>query len=257
MEDRRTIGPMCLIVFHWQPDGPTPLIVAANRDEFYERPTAPLAWWEGGHILAGRDLEAGGTWLGVTSDGRCGALTNHRDPTQTRTDRASRGQIPVRFLEGHSTARAFLEALRKEAEAFNPFNLLLFDGRELLGYESRHGLMVPFAPGIHGVSNGDFNEPWPKVTRAKAGLAANQADDEALLALLGDAQPCEDGRLPNTGVPLEWERALAPAFVRTPTYGTRASTILRLSRDTVSILERRFSREGPEGQSEFRFRRRS
>jgi uncharacterized protein with NRDE domain len=243
---------MCLIAFHWQPDGPTPLLLAANRDEFYERPTAPLAWWEGDRLLAGRDLRAGGTWLGATRDGRLAAITNHRDPAQSRPDRASRGLIPVAFLNGDLTARAFLDQLGTQAERYNPFNLLLFDGRDLLGYESRHEAVVPLSAGIHAVSNGDFDEPWPKVERIKEGLDRGD-DDAGLLALLGEARPFEDGRLPRTGVSLEWERALSPAFVRTPTYGTRASTILRLGGGAVAILEQRFSREGPEDRKFFRF----
>jgi uncharacterized protein with NRDE domain len=246
---------MCLIAFNWQPDGPVPLVLAANRDEFYERPTAPLAWWEGERILAGRDLQAGGTWLGVTVAGRLAALTNHRDPAQSRPDRASRGLLPVAFLEGNLSARAFLEQLGSQVGHYNPFNLLLFDGRDLLGYESRHGAVVPFSPGIHAVSNGDFDEPWPKVEGLKLGLSAGLEDDEALLARLGAAEPFEDDRLPNTGVPIEWERALSPAFVRTPTYGTRASTLLRLGRESVAILEQRYSEAGPEGRSGFQFQR--
>lgn len=246
---------MCLIAFHWQPDGPVPLVLAANRDEFYERPTAPLAWWEGGRILAGRDLKAGGTWLGVAEDGRCAAITNYRDPMLTFPDRASRGQIPARFLAGTDSAAAFLEALRQEDRAFNPFNLLLFDGRELLGYESHHDRPRAFVPGIHAISNGDFDAPWPKVEALKAGFLVAQDDDEALLALLADAQPFPDERLPSTGISMELERTLSPVFIRTPTYGTRASTILRVGRETVSILEQRFNREDQEGQAEFRFQR--
>ena len=246
---------MCLIAFQWDPSGEKPLVVAANRDEFYARPTAPMDWWEGGGILAGRDLEAGGTWLGMGSGGRFAALTNHRDPSETRPGRATRGLLPVRFLEAGHTAAAFLEVLRPEAGSYNPFNLLVYDGRDLHGFESRHDRMVSFAPGIHAISNGDFDEPWPKVERLKAGLADAEGDDAALLALLQEAEPFPDERLPSTGVALEWERALSPAFIRTPTYGTRASTILRMDREAVSLLEQRYSPEGPEGRSEFRFQR--
>ncbi len=246
---------MCIIAFHWHPDGPVPLVLAANRDEFYERPTAPLAWWEGGRILAGRDLRAGGTWLGVTVDGRLAAITNHRDPAQSQPDRPSRGLLPVGFLEGGGSARAFLDELSTQADRYNPFNLLLFDGQELLGYESRHAGVVPFSAGIHAVSNGDFDEPWPKVEGLKLGLAAGLEDDEALLTRLAEAEPFEDGRLPHTGVPLAWERALSPAFVRTPTYGTRASTLLRLGLESVAILEQCYSAAGPEWRSGFQFQR--
>ena len=247
-------GAMCIIAFHWQPDGPVPLVLAANRDEFYERPTAPLDWWEGGRILAGRDLRAGGTWLGVSVDGRLAAITNHRDPAQSKPDRASRGLLPVAFLNGNQSVRAFVAELRTQSDHYNPFNLLLFDGAELLGYESRHAAVVPFSAGIHAVSNGDFDEPWPKVEGLKLGLEAGLEDDEALLTRLREAAPFADDRLPQTGVSLEWERALSPAFVRTPTYGTRASTLLRMGRGTVSILEQRYTEAGPEGRSGFRFR---
>ena len=248
-------GGMCLIAFQWQPERPVPLFVVGNRDEFYERPTAPLAWWEGGRILAGRDLRAGGTWLGVTLEGRFAALTNYRSSGLTKPDRASRGRIPLRFLEGGQPARAFLDELQEEAPHYNPFNLLLFDGQELLGYESHHDRVHSFTPGIHVLSNGDFDAPWPKAVALKAGLASAQDDDEALLTLLRDTGPFADDRLPNTGVPLEWERALSPAFIHTPTYGTRASTILRLGREAVTVLEQRFTPEGPEGRTEVRFQR--
>lgn len=246
---------MCLIAFHWDPASPVPLVVAANRDEFYDRPAAPQAWWEGGRILAGRDLRAGGTWLGVTAEGRCAALTNFRDPQRSRVEAPSRGLIPVRFLEGNLSAATFLEELRLQAPGYNAFNLLLYDGTELAGYESRHDRVLTFAPGIHAVSNGDFDEPWPKVAGLLADLVSIEDDDEALLARLADARSFPDDRLPHTGVPLEWERRLSPAFIRSPTYGTRASTILRLGREAVSMLEQRHSQEGRSGRSRHSFRR--
>jgi uncharacterized protein with NRDE domain len=247
-------GGMCVIAFHWRPDGPVPLLVAANRDEFYDRPTAPLAWWEGGRILAGRDLWSGGTWMGVSRDGRFAAVTNFRDPLQARKDAPSRGFIPLRFLEEGGSAAAFLGWLRKEAPRYAPFNVFVYDGVELLAYESRHDRNPPLAPGLHAVSNGDFDEPWPKVEALKAGLAGGDMDNGALLAMLGDARVYPDARLPSTGVPIEWERTLSPVFVRTPTYGTRASTILRLGRRRVIMLEQRFGAGGPEGLGEFQFR---
>ncbi len=246
---------MCVIAFHWRPEGPLPLLLAANRDEYYARPTTPMAWWEGGRILAGRDLEAGGTWLGVGPEGRFAALTNHRDPSKTRPGRATRGLLPVRFLELGHTAGAFLEELRPSASHYNPFNLLVYDGRDLLGFESRQDRVVSFTPGIHAFSNGDFDEPWPKVEQLKVGLGDGEEHDEALLTLLRAAEPFPDERLPSTGVAPAWERALSPAFIRTPTYGTRASTILRLGREAVSILEQRFTFAGPEARTEFRYQR--
>ncbi len=244
---------MCLIGFHYRPDDPVPLIVAGNRDEYYDRSAAPLAWWEGGRILAGQDLWSGGTWMGVSRDGRFAALTNFREPQRSSNGRPSRGFIPLRFLDAGGSASDFLIWVRKEAPRYAPFNVLVYDGAELLGYESRHDQNVALAPGIHGLSNGDFDEPWPKVEALKEGMAKGLEDDEALLTLLGDPSPFGDDRLPSTGVALEWERALSPAFVRTSTYGTRASTIVRLGRKRVAMLEQQFSASGREGLREFDF----
>jgi uncharacterized protein with NRDE domain len=160
----------------------------------------------------------------------------------------------VAFLREQGSARAFLDALRPSAGQYNPFNLLLYDGAELLGYESRQDRVLPFSPGLHAVSNGAFDEPWPKVEALVAGLGARPLDDEALLALLADARPAEDPRLPNTGVSLDWERALSPIFIRTATYGTRASTLVRLGREEVAVLEQGFGPEGPESRRAFSFR---
>lgn len=247
---------MCLIGFHWRPGATEPLLLLGNRDEFYDRPAAPLDWWEGGRLLAGRDLRAGGTWLGVTRDGRCAAVTNFRQPGPPRPEAPSRGQLPVRFLEGGLCAAAFLETLREEAGRYSPFNLLLFDGCHLLGYQSRNGRTIAFEPGLHILSNGDFDEPWPKAEALRDRMAGAASGDEAtLLALLADDRAFEDARLPRTGVPLDWERALSPIFVRTPAYGTRASTLLRLGRETVSVLEQRFTASGREGRTAVAFPR--
>ena len=246
---------MCLIAFHWQPDGATPLRVAANRDEFYARPTAPMQWWEGERLLAGRDLQAGGTWLGVTTSGRLAALTNHREPALVKTDGPSRGGLPLAFLRGTASAEAFLDSLRPAAGSYSPFNLLVFDGQDLRGYESRTDRVIAFAPGLHAVSNGAFDEPWPKVQAIQAAWAEPDLDDAALLALLADEQWGAEEHLPHTGVSLDWERVLSPVFIRTPTYGTRASTLLRLGMDKVTVVERRFTLDGLEGQNSFAFRR--
>ena len=246
---------MCVVGFQWHPGSQEPLLVLGNRDEFYDRPTTPLAWWEGGRILAGRDLQAGGTWLGVTRTGRAAVLTNFRDPTLIRPNGPSRGQLPVRFLESDASAAGFLESLRPEAASYSPFNLLLYHGAELLGYESRHDRVVRFEPGLHAVSNGDFDEPWPKVEAVRAVLAAAAEDDEALLHALEDDRPCVEDQLPHTGVSLAWERALSPLFIRTPTYGTRASTALRVGRTQIAILERTFTAQGRQGERRFEFPR--
>ncbi|QNM96624.1 NRDE family protein [Chitinimonas koreensis] len=243
---------MCLIAFRWQPDTDTPLLVAANRDEFYARPAAPLAWWPDGRILAGRDLQAGGSWMGVTRDGRFAALTNYRDPRDIKPGAPSRGALVAGFLAGSTGAADYLAGLRPAA-AYNGFNLLLYDGRELLGYESRADRVLRFDTGVHAVSNAAFDTPWPKVEALKAGLAIEADDDAALFALLADPAIAPDERLPATGVPLEWERALSAALIRTPDYGTRASTVLRLGRRTVGMTELSYARGVPAGERSFRF----
>ena len=244
---------MCLIGFRWQPGTALPLLVAANRDEFYERPTAPMAWWEGDQLLAGRDLRAGGTWLGLTRTGRFAALTNHRDPALVRPDGPSRGRLPVAFLTGEGNPDQFLEDLRREAGASSPFNLLLSDGTDLVGYESRSDRVVRFEPGVHAVSNGAFDEPWPKVTGLQDSLTQAGADLEALLEALQDEQPFPDASLPHTGVSLDWERALSPRFIRTPTYGTRAATAVAVGRSEVTVIERTFTPQGRAGEQRFVF----
>ncbi len=234
-----------MIAFRWSPGSPEPLLLLGNRDEFHARPSAPLAWWEGGRILAGRDLQAGGTWLGVSRSGRVAAVTNVRQPGPVRTGAPSRGRLPVRFLAGDLPAEAFLDGLRVETAGDNPFNLLLFDGHTLLGYERRHDRILRFAPGVHAVSNGDFDEPWPKVETLKAALVEGASREEALLALLADARTFPDDKLPHTGVPLAVERALSPVFVDTPGYGTRAATVVRIGVDRIQVVEQGFTAGRP------------
>jgi uncharacterized protein with NRDE domain len=244
---------MCLIAFQWRPGTPEPLRLAANRDEFYARPTAPLAWWEGGRILAGRDLRAGGTWLGLSRDGRLAALTNFRAPGPRAEDAPSRGALPAAFLAGDAFAAAFVAALRPKASAYAPFNLLLFDGQGLVGYESRHDRTVAFEPGLHVVSNGDFDEPWPKAEALRAALAEGFPPDEDLLAILADERRPPDASLPLTGVPLETERQLSPIFVRTATYGTRVSTLVRIGTTSARVLEQGHGATGPGQRTEAAF----
>ena len=236
---------MCILGFRWDPAGEVPLLLAANRDEAYDRPAAPLAWWPGGRILGGRDLRDGGTWLAVDRRGRLAAVTNFRQPGSAVPGAPSRGRLPLAFLEGDLGAAAFLADLAPRAAAHSPFNLLVFDGAALLGFESRTGRVVAFGPGCHAVSNGAFDEPWPKVEALRLGLA-QAGDDASLLALLAQAEPHPDARLPRTGVSLELERALSPAFVRLPAYGTRASTLVRVGRTRMEVMERTFGSQGPE-----------
>ena len=244
---------MCLIAWNWQPASPTPLLLIANRDEFYARPTAPLAWWDDAGILAGRDLQAGGTWLGVSRTGRLAALTNHRDPANVRPDAPSRGELVRGFLQANTSAADYLTGLAGRAADYNPFNLLVCDGQNLMGLESRHAKVIALQPGIGAVSNADFLTPWPKLTTLKdslqALLAQTHPSDTELLELLHHRGLAADADLPATGIPLALERVLSSAFIVTPDYGTRACSVVRLESNSVEFLEQSF---GPQGHLETR-----
>jgi uncharacterized protein with NRDE domain len=232
---------MCLVAWHWQPQSETPLLLIGNRDEFYARPTQPLHWWPDGRVLAGKDLQAGGTWLGVNRNGRLAVLTNFRDPNQMRVNPHSRGELVTSFLQGDMGAGDFLNQLAVKAVDYDPFNLLAFDGRELLGFESRNASSFVVAPGIGSVSNADFETPWPKLLRLKHRfqllVESNQTDDAALLDVLRDATLAPDDQLPNTGIGLDRERALSSPFVATTDCGTRACSIVRVGRTGVEFVE--------------------
>ena len=231
---------MCLIVFAWEASPKTRLVVAANRDEFFARRTAPAAWWaDAPDVLAGRDLEAGGTWLGITRAGRFAALTNFRDASAPKKDGApSRGALAADFLRGEAAAADYVAAVQPVAGRYHGFNLLVSDGAELWSFSNVEGDPVLLGPGVRGLSNHLLETPWPKVTAARSRLeaalgATNGAEDleRRLLDLLADRTTAPDGTLPATGLPLDWERALSAAFVLLPGYGTRTSTVLVIGAD--------------------------
>jgi uncharacterized protein with NRDE domain len=223
---------MCLILIAWRVHPRYPCVVAANRDEFHARPTAPADWWaDHPQILAGRDLQAGGTWLGLTRAGRFAALTNYRGPEQRRVDVPSRGALVTAMLSSTAGVEQGLSTLQGVGANYNGFNLIFSDGRRLGIYESTQGAGRELGPGIYGLSNHLLDTPWPKVEQAKSRLESvllDLPDTAPLLALLRDDRPAADERLPRTGVSLEWERLLSSAFVRAPDYGTRCSTIIRV-----------------------------
>lgn len=253
---------MCLIVFAWQAHARYPLIVAANRDEFFSRPAAPAHWWpESPALLAGRDLEAGGTWMGLTRGGRFAALTNFRDPSQRMEGAPSRGALVRSALEDGEDAETALQALARGAQAYAGFNLMLSDGHRLGVLESTTGAVRMLTPGVYGLSNHLLDTPWPKLVKARAGLSAaiplldeaaadaqehaEQAAITALLDLLRDPTPAPDPHLPATGMSLEWERWLSPAFIRAPGYGTRCSSVLLQARDGhLRFVEWSWDRDG-------------
>lgn len=244
---------MCLIAWNWQPGSGNPLLLVANRDEFYARPAAALHHWEDAPILAGRDLQAGGTWLGVSRSGRLAALTNFRAPALMRSDAPSRGELVSGFLRGDDSCSDYLGQLQGQAAQYNPFNLLVFDGLTLLGLQSRDASIVAMAPGVGALSNADFHTPWPKLSQLRTGLQTlltqGSASDAQLLALLHDRTPAADAELPHTGIALALERALSAAFVATPGYGTRACSVVRYGRDRIRFTEQRFDADGEAGTS--------
>lgn len=237
---------MCLIVFAWQVVPGMPLVVAANRDEFYARASAPAAWWEDHpHIYAGRDLQGGGTWLGVARNGRFAALTNIRAPSEKNLEAPSRGALVANYLAGQATAQEYIADITNDAATFNGFNLLVGDCNQLIwfsnkkGADSRNGQPLP--PGIYGLSNDQLDSPWPKVIRTKAQFASllfQGAPEAAFFDMLSDTARAPDYRLPKTGVSIELERLLSAVCIDSPTYGTRSSTVVRLSADqTVALNE--------------------
>lgn len=238
---------MCLIAFAWRPDHALPLVLAANRDEFYERASLPLGEWpDAPGLYAGRDLQAGGTWLGVNRRGCFAALTNIRDPRQAKGAR-SRGELPVEFLRGELGAEAFLATLQPRAGHYSGFNLLLGDRHGLYYFNSREGLGKAVPPGLYGLSNAELDTPWPKVLRVTERLAGRLAEPqpERLLELLRDRSQPPRVLLPDTGIGIDWEMLLASVFIVGPGYGTRSSSALLLdAQGGVQLVERRYDSQG-------------
>ncbi len=244
---------MCLLVLAYRCRSDYPLIIAANRDEFFERPTRSLDFWqENSDILAGRDLREGGTWMGLHRSGRLAAITNFREPQRFRPEAPSRGHLVSNFIAGRHDAGAYLEALRRDGGRYNGFNLIAGRMASLFYYGNRGEAPRPIGAGIHGLSNHLLDTPWPKVERAKRTMAAiiereERPDPEALMMLLRDRHQPPDEDLPTTGIGLEWERLLAPVFIQSPTYGTRCSSVLLMAADgRTQFIERSFM---PDGQS--------
>ena len=244
---------MCLILLAVDPEPGTRLLLAANRDEEHARPSAPADRWQGSPIFGGRDLRAGGTWLGIGPRGRLAALTNVRHPGARRTG-ASRGALPVRFLESDATPEAFARELAPRLASYPSFNLILFDPREgTFSWTDEGGPPGRIGRGLHGLANARLDVAWPKVSRGLGQVEqALGLDGEArtahLFAALADDQVALDDDLPDTGVPREVERLLSPAFIRGPVYGTRSSTVVAIHDDgSVLFEERSFLPSGEPG----------
>ena len=252
---------MCLVNFHFQDHPIYQLIVVANRDEFYERPTAAAHFWKDEPtILAGRDLAMMGTWLGVTRDGRFAALTNYRDSSLPETGQKSRGEIVSDFLAGKETPAEFIGRLTKNKDHYGGFNVIVCDGKTLLHYNNIMNELNEITPGTHSLSNHSLDTPWPKVVKGKERLAkyvrANQRqlEIEALFNIVSDRKRAADAELPLTGVSLEMERALSPLFIQIPNYGTRCSTVVLVDKaGQVSMIERTFEEGAFKEDNHFTF----
>ncbi len=236
---------MCLILLAYRSHPRYPLILAANRDEFYDRPTAAAAFWETEPpVLAGRDLKSGGTWLGISRTGRIAALSNYRDPSIVRDNTPSRGGLVTEFLLGNMPPAGYLEILRQRSQDYNGFSIIFGDLKNLFVYSNRGEVPPLLQPGVHGLCNHLLDTPWPKVTQGKEALAeilshGQEPDVEKFFALLADRSIPDDALLPDTGVGLETERLLAPLFISGPTYGTRSSTLLLIDQNAeATFLER-------------------
>ncbi len=239
---------MCLILLAHRAHPELPLVVAANRDEFYGRPTARAAFWDDApEVLAGRDLERGGTWMGVTRDGRWAAVTNVREPEPGRKpDAPSRGWLVGDYLRGELPAAEYLRRVAEQGDEFEGFNLLAGDGTGVFYLSNREGRLHELPPGVYGLSNDRLDTPWPKVERGKRALracldASELPSPAALLRVLADSEPAPDAALPDTGVGTELERVLSSLFIRSAEYGTRASTVLLRDGDGgIRFVERVF-----------------
>lgn len=244
---------MCLVLLAWQQNDRSPLILAANRDEFHARPSAAIQRWaDAPKVIGGRDLLAGGTWLGATDNGRFAVVTNVRERPAAAGSR-SRGELTADYLRGNQSAADYVGTLfGQPGEAFGGYNLIVGDGREVWYCSNREGAGChegrQLAPGIYGLSNRFLDTPWPKLTSSRERFAEKihgQPDPAEIFSILSDREIVPDESLPATGVPLAWERLLSAVFVCSPEYGTRASTLLTFSGDGMgALLERTFSADG-------------
>ncbi|MCP4186682.1 MAG: NRDE family protein [Gammaproteobacteria bacterium] len=244
---------MCLILFALQQHKDYPLVVIANRDEFYARPTRSAHWWDDDpNIFAGRDLTAEGAWLGVNRQGRFAAVTNFREPGAMSPGELSRGRLTRGFLQSELPAENFLNQLQPDFESYSGFNLLLGDGSDLWFASNRGQDITRISPGFYGISNGRFDEAWPKLESGKQALRQAVSDgkgSDRLMQILADGQQADDDFLPETGVTVEIERLLSSRFIRSEDYGTRASTLVRYTtQGNIEFTEKSFDASGSTGQ---------
>lgn len=246
---------MCLLIFSYKMIPDVNLAVAANRDEFYARPTLPLGYLDNNRtVIGGRDLEAGGTWMGATTTGKFAALTNYRQGGAGKSGLSSRGEIVLDFLSSDISAEKFSTELFDKARKYDGFNFICCDGRQLVYFSNRGPEPQILGPGLYGVSNSLLDVPWPKVKRAKQSLAPHltgdvsidiaQAGRDEIINMLQDQHVPADEDLPDTGVGLSWERTLGSIFIDSPGYGTRSSAIVFMTDKNAVFHEATYVREG-------------
>jgi len=241
---------MCLLIVAHHPGADLPLVVAANRDEFHARPTARSRFWETHPtLLAGRDLAQGGTWMGVTRDGRFAALTNFRDPAQTKPAPRSRGELPLDYLLGQQSPADYLASVVPRSDHYAGFNLLLGDTESLWYFDNNPGEQpMPLTPGIYGLSNARLDTPWPKVEDGKRKLGSlldeQRLDHDALARVVSDRQLADSDALQLHAVDGDMERRLSAQFIVTEHYGTRATTTLWRDRAGMHWREQNFDARG-------------
>lgn len=246
---------MCTLLFSFKTIEKEPLILLANRDEFYQRPTKTAHWWDDfPNILAGRDMQAGGTWMGINKNGRIAAITNYRKfPLENYA--TSRGDLVKKFLTGKEDQDSFLNFLFEKGKDYDGFNLI-FGNPDEMHYFSNRGSHQPLKPGLYGLSNHLLDTPWPKVANGKKKfqeiLEKGSPVKERFFELLSDEKRAADHELPDTGIGLEKERMLSSIFIKSPDYGTRLSTVLRIDKSgLVDFHEKSFV---PENENKFSFK---
>lgn len=252
---------MCLIVFSYQYHNKYPFILAGNRDEFYDRPAKQAHFWDTNpRMLAGRDLKAGGTWLGVSEKGEFGAITNYRNLYNPTESERTRGEIIPDFLTGHKPAKEKLNAINEMKHKYSGFNLLAGSARQLYYLNNINGDYRPIVPGIHGISNAFLDTSWPKVEKARNEFeeitSSETIDKEAIFQLLETSDPFPEEFLPDTGLSKEMEKEVSPIFIETEGYGTRCSSLLMIDHDgTVKFTEKTFRIQNGKSESvkEFSF----
>jgi uncharacterized protein with NRDE domain len=233
---------MCLILLGYDVHTEYRLILAANRDEFYDRPTLPMAFWmDHPEILGGRDLKGGGTWLGMSRSGRFSAITNYREPGGPKPDAPSRGHLVSAFLSGDSSSQTYLEGVSTVGQSYSGFNLIVGNASGLFYYSNRGHGIHRLHPGWYGLSNHLLNTPWPKVGKGivllkSAVLNAGPVRMDPIFQLLKNRETPPDDRLPDTGVGIAWERILSPIFIQSPGYGTRSSSVMLINRNGRALV---------------------